>query len=223
MKRLRGPGIEICVGKSTSPSGDDETDATMRDTWSLPKRLISHYSPFLEAACRRDFKERQENRIELPNDDATVFAFFVEWMYYGSDSLVPTSSPLDSSYDGICMDAKCWVLGDRLLCTEFKNHAMRRLYEFHTRTSFTRAVTASDLRYACENSTADSPLRRFYFDFVMTYFSFPDRLQGTIEEFDEILSDHGDIRSLLIQNFRLAPAERERERELVKEVQSYLE
>jgi hypothetical protein len=74
---LRSPGTELNVGTATSVHDSTE------DSWSLPKRLISHYSPFLAAACVRDFKERHENRIQLPDEDPVVFALFVEWMYYG--------------------------------------------------------------------------------------------------------------------------------------------
>ncbi|KAF2740439.1 hypothetical protein EJ04DRAFT_425049, partial [Polyplosphaeria fusca] len=177
---LRGPGIELHIGTRASLQ-----DNSICNTWSLPKRLISHYSPFLEAACLRDFKESQEKRIELPDDDATVFALFVEWLYYGDYAIAPLSLPLSS----ISVDARCWVLGDKFLCTEFKNHAMSRLYAEHTSAIFTRAVTTQEVRYICDNSAPGSKLRQLYIALVATNFGNSDLVLGTADEWDKLLVD----------------------------------
>ncbi|KAH3957086.1 hypothetical protein HBI73_135200 [Parastagonospora nodorum] len=99
---LRGPGMEIRIG-----TGHDLALDSMCNTWSLPKRLISYYSPFLKAACLRDFKERRENQIELPNDDPVVFALFVEWIYYRDYAIAPFSLPSRIRNSGTSVDAEC--------------------------------------------------------------------------------------------------------------------
>src|SRR5690242_4776380 len=70
MDSLIVPAIEVYVGAATSIGGSADSFVT----WSLPKRLISYHSPFLAAACDRDFKERHENLIKLPDDNPIVFA-----------------------------------------------------------------------------------------------------------------------------------------------------
>jgi hypothetical protein len=200
LELLRGPGIEIHVG--TTITMEDPPNNDTHNVWSLPKALISHYSPFLEAACSRDFKERRENRIELPDDDATVFALFVEWIYYGQYAIAP---PFASSVNitSTSIDAQCWILGDKLLCTGFKNYAMGRLYAQYTATSFNTAVTTRDVEYACDNSVMHSKLREFYVAFVATHFNNPERVHGSAEEWDGLVLKYADMRSLLLQGFRL--------------------
>jgi len=214
---LCGPGIELHVGTATSVQ--DSTGDSAWNTWSLPKRLISHYSPFLEAACLRDFKELRENRIQLPDDDPVVFALFVEWMYYGEYTIAPFQLPVHVRSDSISIHAKCWVLGDKLLCTEFKDHAMSRLYAQHNANIFTRAISTLDVQYACDNSAEDSKLRKLYVDFVATNFEKEDRVQGTVDEWDQLLSSYADMRRLLLHSFRLEAAKRV----FVKSKDCYLE
>jgi hypothetical protein len=198
--RLRGPGIEIYVGTTTSLydlAGDDTCSI-----WSLPKGLISYHSPLLEAACSRDFKERHENRITLPDEDPIVFALFVEWMYYGDYGIAPLSLPPADSLQITNLDAQCWVLGDKLLCTDFKNHAMRRLYAGYTVAIFNRVVTTNDMHYVCSNSGEHSKLRQIYVALVATHFSDSSRVHGNAEEWDSLVLKYADLRSLILQSFR---------------------
>ncbi|XP_014552729.1 hypothetical protein COCVIDRAFT_109450, partial [Bipolaris victoriae FI3] len=198
---LRGPGIDVHVG--TTVTMEDLPNSDPHKVWSLPKALISHYSPFLEAACSQDFRERRENRIELPDDDVAVFALFVEWMYYGQYTVTQLSLSSANTSSSTSIDAKCWVLGDKLLCTGFKNYAMGRLYTQYTATSFNTAVTTSNVEYACDNSAMHSKLREFYVTFVATHFNDPQRIQGSAEEWDGLVLRCADMRSLLLQGFRL--------------------
>jgi hypothetical protein len=149
----------------------------------------------LKTACSWNIQECHEERINLPEDDPTVFGLFVEWMYYGSyDTPSPTA--------GSNIDARCCVLGDKLLCNEFTNYAMRRLYEQHAATAFGRSVTCDDVQYACDNAPLGSRLRQFYVDFVIEHFANPGRLHGTIGDWDAFLQRHSDIRVLLLEKFR---------------------
>jgi hypothetical protein len=217
LNRLRGTGIEIYVGTTTSlhdVAGDNTCNI-----WSLPKCLISHHSPFLEAACSRDFKERHENRIRLPDDDPIVFALFVEWMYYGDYCIAPLSLSSADSIEITNLDAKCWVLGDKLLCTGFKNHAMRRLYTEHTVAIFNKVVTISDMQYACSNSGEHSKLRQIYVALVATHFSDSKRVHGTAEEWDSLVLQYADLRSLILQSFRQGT----KRRDFLKSLEYYLD
>jgi hypothetical protein len=215
--RLHGPGIEVHVSTTTLPH--DLTRPVTCSFWTLPRALISHHSPFLEAACSRDFKERRENRIELPEDDPTVFGLFVEWMYYGDYAIAPLSSFPAGSTKSTNVNAKCWVLGDKLLCTDFKNHAMSRLYAQHTAVAFNRAVTTSDVQYACNNSANPSKLRELYVALVAMHFDSPDRTGGTAEEWDSLVVEHSDLRSSLLQSFR----SNAKDRTFLKSKEHYLE
>ncbi|EMT67255.1 hypothetical protein FOC4_g10005329, partial [Fusarium odoratissimum] len=89
--------------------------------------------------------------INLPDDDPAVFGLFVEWLYYGTynDFTSPSSSNIH---------ARCWGLGHKLLCNEFKNYAMGRLYKQHMEFS----MACEDVEYAYANTSLTSKLRQFY-------------------------------------------------------------
>lgn len=204
--RLRGEVIEVHVGEIPCPCKDP---CGCSDSWFLPKALISRYSSFLEAACTRDFKERSENRIELPDDDLEAFALFVEWMYYGTYHIATrVLSDEDDTYDEANTHARCWILGDKLLSSEFKNYAMSQLYAQCTAKSAFEVVTTHDVQYTCDNSAEESRLRQFYFAYVVEHFATPMRLRGNTAEWDELLLHHADLRAALLQSFRSAPEDR---------------
>lgn len=190
--------IEIHVG--TAKPTHKYPDSSV--TWFLPKRLITHYSPFLAAASNGSFKEHHENLIELPNDDPAIFTLFVEWLYYGDYAIAPFSLPSRSRTDIPSVDAECWVLGDKLLCADFKNHAMGRLYRQHTSNNFYTPISPRDVQFACENSSDNSALRNFYIDLATANFGKKDRVQGSVEEWDKVLLDQSDLRRQLLLTLR---------------------
>ncbi|KAK2123946.1 hypothetical protein NOF04DRAFT_1373359 [Fusarium oxysporum II5] len=84
-----------------------------------------------------------EAHINLPDDDPAVFGLFVEWLYYGTynDFTSPSSSNIH---------ARCWGLGHKLLCNEFKNYAMGRLYKQHMEFSMACEDVECHLKYLKE-------------------------------------------------------------------------
>jgi hypothetical protein len=195
-----GPGIVVIAGPIDELLGSSRC-------WSLPRALTSHYSPFLKAACERDFRERQENRIRLPNDDPNAFAIFVEWMYYGSYNL--DASPVAATQHIAGLDAQAWVLGDKRLCTGFKNYAMTRLWQRYGTVFASDPVRPVEVEYACSNSAAGSKLRQLFFDTVSTHFTNNERVQGTAEEWDQVLQKHADARLFLLRGFSHVPDPRQ--------------
>lgn len=72
--RFEGPRIEIAVGPHPSVGTEDFR------FWTPPIVLLSRCSFFLRAACTHNFKEKQQNRIELSTDSAYIFSLFVQWL-----------------------------------------------------------------------------------------------------------------------------------------------
>ena len=211
LRRFKGPGINVVVGNEASPGEDEKLES-----WCLPKALLSHHSAFLKAACTRDFKEREDNCIKLPTDDPAIFALFVEWMIYQKYTL-----PLFAGRRAN-LHAETWVLGDKLMSPGFKNYAMGNLYTSYS-PSFTlfasRAVSAEHFAYACSNAMVGSPLRRFYVDFVATYYGESSRVTSSTEEWDEVMQEHDDVRIFLLHALRAAPIQRK----FLKDVVNYME
>lgn len=207
---LRGPGFEVVVGYP------DEEDFDAQSTWCLPQALVSHYSPVLRAACERNFKEREEKRIELPDMDPKIFALFVEWMYYGRYTpprLLPFSSPTTP------VDAEVWILGDALLCTPLKNYAMKALYSQMTSLYF-MPITADMVRFVLDNSTVGSALSRLYLDYMMQYWDDNHRVSGSVEDWDELFQEHAHARMMHLKTSKLSP---QTKRSLFKKEEAYLE
>jgi hypothetical protein len=133
-------------------------------------------------------------------------------MYYGSyDASAFPRHPRTN--------AKCWVLGDYLLCREFKEYAFNRLFGEHVATPFGRAVSFEDVQYACSNASLDSKLIQFYKDFVADHFSNLNRLHGDMTDWEGILQNHPDIRSRLLRGSRYGPPTTPH----VKDISEYLE
>jgi hypothetical protein len=170
----------------------------------LPTALISHHSAFLKAACSRNFKEKEENRITLPNDEATVFGLFIEWMYYGEYDVSQSVPLLHVANKEFNVDIGYWILGDKLVSIALKNYVMHRLYTCYTSDFTWRPVTTHNVQYVCENTAVDSKLRHFFLAFVVENFAYPMRLNGMTKEWDELLLDHSDARSFLLRSFRMS-------------------
>jgi hypothetical protein len=200
----------VCVGSHECPfaSSTPET-CNCNDSWYLPQSLLSSRSPFLRAACTRDFKERSENRIALPDEEPVIFALFVEWLYYG-EYTVPVLKFHDTNWTAaVNYHARCYVLGDKLLSTGFKNAAMSRLYNLYSRNSlFPSPVTTQDARYVWDNTAVGSKLRQFYLDYFAQHFANSLRLKGSTEEWDDLLMDYADARLILLKSFRASSEER---------------
>ncbi|KAF2828625.1 hypothetical protein CC86DRAFT_404527 [Ophiobolus disseminans] len=91
-------------------------------SWTLPRALHVHHSGYFVRT--KYFKESQEGIGKLKDQDPNIFTYFVEFLYFGYYTVNNNSN----DPDGICHDAKAWVLGDYLDATRFKNHAMCNLH-----------------------------------------------------------------------------------------------
>ena len=92
-------------------------------TWYLPKKVLTHCSPFFDAALNGHFAEASSKAVDLPEDDPIAFEIWITWLSLGKLSLGKCEGPFsyadfDHSY------IRAWVLGDKLLCPAFKDHVM---------------------------------------------------------------------------------------------------
>ena len=125
-------------------------DGDYSQTWSLPKNLLTHVSPFFAAALNGPFSESNSNKISLPEDDPAAFELFVQWLYIGETG--------KGSTDHILTHVRAWTLGDKLGCPVFQDHAMLKLLQFHADKHAT-IIQPQTLQLAYEGSAANSKLR----------------------------------------------------------------
>ncbi|EGU85595.1 hypothetical protein FOXB_03884 [Fusarium oxysporum f. sp. conglutinans Fo5176] len=141
-----GRPLDLLRGTSTNISVGSTIEDRAANMWSLPIALISRHSLYMEAMSPGSGIFPKAH-INLPDDDPAVFGLFVEWLYNGTytDFISPSSSNIH---------ARCWGLSDELLCNEFKNYVMGRLYKQHMEFSM-----------ACEDMECHLKYLKEYMDF----------------------------------------------------------
>ena len=87
-------------------------------TWYLPKKVLTHCSPFFDAALNGSFAEASSKAVNFPEDDPIAFETWVTWLSLGKCEGLFEHSGCDNSY------VRAWVLGDKLNCPAFKDHVM---------------------------------------------------------------------------------------------------
>lgn len=115
--------------------------------------------------------------------------------------------------------ARCWVLGDYVLCNEFKNYAMRRLFKEHVDFSilFGSAISSGDVEHVCSSTAPDSKLRQFYMNCLADRFTNIKMLRGATADWDKILQNHPKTRSDVYSKMRYPKTIH------MKEMEEYLE
>ena len=101
--------------------------------------------------------------------------------------------------------ARAWILGDKLMATDFKNYAMAHVYstlQGPKPDPNLIPIIPSNMRHVCDNTTQESPLRRLFLSVCAAHFSDATFVQGTIEEWDDVLCDFADARIFLLQASR---------------------
>jgi hypothetical protein len=187
-----------------------------RMAWPLPRALVSYHSIVLKEACERLVQEGRELRITRPEDDPQIFSLFVKYLY--NDYTTPL---LNSTVNGtqLNIDAQAWVLGDSLRSVGFKNAGMARLHASIKFLQKPKPVTPADVKYVITSTAAGSKLRRFFFDFVATYFADSTRVADTTEEWDESVVEQADARLFFLRGFRMGT----NQRQIIRPKEVYME
>lgn len=96
-------------------------------TWKLPKDLLTHVSPFFNAALNQPWSESTTESVDLVEDDPAAFRFFLHWLY--SWTLAKSEKqPLAVSPDLETMVyLQAWILGNKPCCPRFQDFALRHI------------------------------------------------------------------------------------------------
>ncbi|KAK5170383.1 uncharacterized protein LTR77_004970 [Saxophila tyrrhenica] len=122
--------------------------------------LLIKHSNFFRAALSNDWKESRSRRVELRDVEPEHFEVFKDFLYTG---FVYCSKAGDSTDPPHPRLACCWVLGERVLCTAFKDAASDAFldkYAFHNKTPLRAQFDIYP------NSTERSCIRRLLVDFA---------------------------------------------------------
>jgi hypothetical protein len=87
-------------------------------TFTIPKNLICHYSPFFEAASNSSMVEGQTQSMKLDDIEKSTFGLFVNWLY------TQKIENVDGDEMTMLKVLQLWNLGQRFLIPQLQNSAM---------------------------------------------------------------------------------------------------
>ena len=143
-------------------------------TWYLPKKVLTHCSPFFDAALNGNCVEASSRTVHLPEDNPVAFEHWATWLSLGKYENL--SECIDE-----CDYVRAWNLGDKFACPAFKDHMMFQLVNW-----FENVANLWDgpARLAYEISSPGSKLRRYFVDLFLN-----DKLHGRLaDDADELIS-----------------------------------
>ncbi|PPJ52863.1 hypothetical protein CBER1_11312 [Cercospora berteroae] len=111
--KYRGPVILVVVGTNSV------------ETFAIHKQLLAAKSEFVRLALQGNWREAKAGVISLPDDDPKTFEVYQAWLY---DRKIYTDLWVDGIHDKESRQLmNAWVLGDKLLDTDFKDALMDAL------------------------------------------------------------------------------------------------
>ena len=122
-----------------------------KKVWHLPEKLLMSNSTFFTAALQGGFAEGLSKNVKLPQEDAEIFKYFVEWLYVGYDQA--------AAFEPEFL-VHLWTLGDRLGCSLMQNDAMRKLIAYE----YDDHIEEVTLNQIYELSAPKSKIRRLAID-----------------------------------------------------------
>ena len=140
---LSGDTVQINVGKTED-----------QKSFTIHKGILCFYSGYFRTVLDSKFVEGQTNKIDLTEEEARTFRYFVIWLYRGSFHRNTTWT--------FTQMIKLWVFGDRREIPLLQNHVLDEIRDNVVKQGISPSVTQVDFVY--NNTTSDSALRRFVID-----------------------------------------------------------
>ena len=149
--------------------------------WSLPKNLLTHYSPFFIEALKKSDKVP----VIVPCDDPEVFEMFVKWLYIGGDKIYLSAATTHTKI-------MAWILGKTLECPAFQDHAMVHLLHYFHFAAAPLPMGPADLELTYKETLEQSKLRHWAIDQLL-YHSYNGHLVLSAKECESVLQGKYNI------------------------------
>lgn len=99
-----------------------------QNSFYVQETLLCQHSLFFKEALSKDWKEKVERVVDLPEDKSAVFAIYVEFLYSGNLAVIPDGlDPTDAARLEQLRLCEIYVLAEKLLDMETRNRAIQGL------------------------------------------------------------------------------------------------
>ena len=140
-------------------------------TWYLPKKVLTHCSPFFDAALNGNFTESSSKAVYLPEDDPIAFEMWATWLSLGKCEGLFEYGAYDHFY------VRAWVLGDKLVCPAFQDHVM---FQFLDWCDHDGDLWPDTIHVVYRVSSPGCKLRQFFVD----WFAW-EKLHGWLSDYED--------------------------------------
>jgi hypothetical protein len=133
--------------------------------YCVHRDLLSARSPYFAGASKDEWKEGQERRVPLPDDEHIAVEFYVQWIYAGKIFSRPSTKDGDSSELSELVGA--FVFGEKVQDDDFRDAVIDSVIaSIHTPDEKGECwyPTGSTADRACDGTPEGSPLRRLMVD-----------------------------------------------------------
>lgn len=133
-----------------------------KEVFTFHKNLLCQIAPYFKAALNGNFKEAQEQSIEMLEDDPVVFKYFQLWIYTGSITEAnETKKDVETS-----ILVRIYTFAEGLNIIDLQNVVMNflidRIIDLHE-------IPTEQISFIYEHTCENSALRRMIVDIIVRY------------------------------------------------------
>lgn len=140
-------------------------------TFSVHEALVRTYSSFFAKAMAGEWKESLQRTIKLPDDEPKILALYIYWLYYGTLPVLCDEPGRLGNSEYLDL-VKAYVLGDKLLDTQFQDTAIDAIVEKSRSNAKDgkRCFPGGEvIEYAYRNTTESAPVRDLLVDMYVKH------------------------------------------------------
>ncbi|KAI9703684.1 MAG: hypothetical protein M1836_007454 [Candelina mexicana] len=147
---LQGDKVSVSVGPEKA-------------TWELPIALLISHSPYFRKALSGDWKEKEQARINLPDQDVTAFKMVLQYLFQDQIDRLEVSTKEDPyTWTSIRNHVRLYALAEYLQIPKLANLAMDKIIEgLSAEKDVAGYLGSAETRFIVENMLSDAPLYHF--------------------------------------------------------------
>ncbi|KAM7220546.1 hypothetical protein V8F06_004135 [Rhypophila decipiens] len=179
--------------------------------WAVHAKLLCSKSMFFDRHFNGDANQDPNEELFLPHEDPKLFALLVRWLYgtafaNSGGTRIFRFAPPDGKDVTVRDYIGLYILGEKIEIMGVKNAAIDALYAYFgpdaekAGPDDIRHPDLTDIRYAFDNTTPDSHMRRLLIAHALFYLFGKKRRGAPLPTaWEEVLSNNGEIAWAMIK------------------------